>query len=324
MVNSRAQPFFATASRERRSSSGTGAVAEAESTSPAKATAKGIQGGGRIMAQGLSKSLGAASETINTLRSIGENRLHVPKGSSPIRPGCTRWLVGKENGILGIVGGGVVRVHEVRTKISSGKGGKGGKRQSLVGGHLMEFGIPKLSERPLPAPAADDAHPLGIPVAPGYWNLRPTAAALKVGAYDQLHPLSYAEIETNSPYQPFHTDRRVQLFTYESSGSPASTPGGAGMPGSDGWVFGQEIPSTKIYVGRINTAASQEMSSAGRPDNVLGPMESIVQRGKGAEEVEQLVITTRRRRRGRDEEGGPEDGFFEDDCEVLDFAANRV
>jgi hypothetical protein len=44
----------------------------------------------------------------------------------------------------------------------------------------------------------------------------------------------------------------------------------------------------------------------------------------GEEEVEQVVVTTRRRRvkREGDEEG--EEGFFEDDCEVLDFAEDRV
>jgi hypothetical protein len=42
----------------------------------------------------------------------------------------------------------------------------------------------------------------------------------------------------------------------------------------------------------------------------------------GEEEVEQVVVTTRRRRVRRGEEG--EEGFFEDDCEVLDFAEDRV
>jgi hypothetical protein len=39
--------------------------------------------------------------------------------------------------------------------------------------------------------------------------------------------------------------------------------------------------------------------------------------------VEQVVVTTRRRRVQRDGEAA-EEGFFEDDCEVLDFAEDRV
>lgn len=45
-------------------------------------------------------------------------------------------------------------------------------------------------------------------------------------------------------------------------------------------------------------------------------------RREGEEEVEQVIVTTRRRRRGKGE--GEEEGFFEDDCEVLDFADDRV
>lgn len=44
----------------------------------------------------------------------------------------------------------------------------------------------------------------------------------------------------------------------------------------------------------------------------------------GEEEVEQVVVTTRRRRVRRDGGDGEEEGFFEDDCEVLDFAEDRV
>jgi hypothetical protein len=49
------------------------------------------------------------------------------------------------------------------------------------------------------------------------------------------------------------------------------------------------------------------------------------------ENMEQIVITTRRRK-GASRAAGPggdigvgdEEGFFEDDCEVLDFASQRV
>lgn len=48
----------------------------------------------------------------------------------------------------------------------------------------------------------------------------------------------------------------------------------------------------------------------------------FVRREGEEEEVEQVIVTTRRRRRGKGE--GEEEGFFEDDCEVLDFAEDRV
>ena len=47
-----------------------------------------------------------------------------------------------------------------------------------------------------------------------------------------------------------------------------------------------------------------------------------------SEDMEQIVVTTRRRkgaRSGHDSSGDvDEEGFFEDDCEVLDFASQRV
>jgi len=51
--------------------------------------------------------------------------------------------------------------------------------------------------------------------------------------------------------------------------------------------------------------------------------------GNSTEDMEQIVVTTRRRKganRPGIETGGDKDeeGFFEDDCEVLDFASQRV
>ncbi|KAI9788304.1 MAG: hypothetical protein M1816_006990 [Peltula sp. TS41687] len=324
MVNSKAQPLFA-AARGRRSSSGAGAVA---GTSPGSTTAPKAVQGGKIVAHGLSKSLGAATDTLNTIRSIGENRLHLPRSAAAARPGCARWLTAKETGLISVVGGGVLRTYQVRAKLPAGKRGK---RQSLAGGQSIEIGIPNVSDRPLPSSRVDQhamhhgnaGERVNSSSVMGYWNLRPTSGAVKGGIHEPIHPLSYAEIETNSPYQPFHTDRRVQLFTYEVSNQPISADQSNihGIPSSDPWVFGQDIPAT-----RVNVGANSAMESEGvRPEeDMLGPMENIMHRGKSSEDVEQLVITTRRRKRTKDGNGGLEDGFFEDDCEVLDFASNRV
>lgn len=325
MVNSRAQPLFA-AARGRRSSSGAGAGA-GTSSSPATAP-KAVQGG-RIVAHGLSKSLGAATDTLNTIRRIGENRLHLPRGGAAVRPGCTRWLTGKETGLISAVGGGTVRTYQVRDKASSGKGGK---RQSLVGSQSVEIAVPDLSDRPLSSSRMEQ-HALRDGSAGeraisstvmGYWNLRPTSSAVRGGIHEPIHPLSHAEIETNSPYQPFHTDRRVRLFTYEISNQPTSDDESNnvhGMPRSDPWVFGQDIPAARVNVG---ATAGTVPEGVRQEEDMLGPMENILHRGKDSEDVEQLVITTRRRKRTKDGNGGLEDGFFEDDCEVLDFASNRV
>jgi hypothetical protein len=178
-----------------------------------------------------------------------------------------------------------------------------------------------MGQHPMHEDSAGESSDPGTVV--GYWNLRPTSGAVRAGIHEPIHPLSYAEIETNSPYQPFHTDRRIRLFTYEAPDHPAPDHESQtqGMPSSDPWVFGQDIPAIRVNVGTTSTMESEGVPSA---EDVLGPMENILHRGKGSEDVEQLVITTRRRKRTKDGNGGLEDGFFEDDCEVLDFASNRV
>ncbi|KAG6026646.1 hypothetical protein E4U19_002526 [Claviceps sp. Clav32 group G5] len=92
------------------------------------------------------------------------------------------------------------------------------------------------------------------------------------------------------------------------------------------WAFGQPIPSVKLDVGvsSSSSAAAAEEDSVGPDDHIALPqsaMERVMQYG----DAEQIVVTTRRRRGGgRQSGGGDEDGFFEDDCEVLDFADQRV
>ncbi|KAG5962659.1 hypothetical protein E4U56_003256 [Claviceps arundinis] len=94
------------------------------------------------------------------------------------------------------------------------------------------------------------------------------------------------------------------------------------------WAFGQPIPSVKLDVGvsssSSSAAAAHEEDFVGPDDHIALPqsaMERVMQYG----DAEQIVVTTRRRRGGgRQGDGGDEDGFFEDDCEVLDFADQRV
>jgi hypothetical protein len=53
-------------------------------------------------------------------------------------------------------------------------------------------------------------------------------------------------------------------------------------------------------------------------------MERILQRTAGEDEDGAQIVVTTRRRRGAAVSALDEDGFFEDDCEVLDFADQRV
>jgi WD40 repeat protein len=171
-----------------------------------------------------------------------------------------------------------------------------------------------------------------------------------------------AEIESSAPYQPFHTDRRVALFelslsqqemdltaimaaaslgesrpeptprrkkgSRQSPQTPSTPPTPPSKPPCGPWVFGQPMQSTKLDLGmpqlldddasfsshHIPLDASRALPAAA--------MERILQRTAGDDDA-QIVVTTRRRR-GAVPALPDDDGFFEDDCEVLDFADQRV
>jgi hypothetical protein len=157
-----------------------------------------------------------------------------------------------------------------------------------------------------------------------------------------------AEIECSAPYQPFHTDRRVVLCEYtpaygsqlvgsdalanssmDANVAPTSKKAkkaqhltaNAPSGGSDAsaWAFGQDISVVKLDLG-LPSAFEDEYDDP-EDHRPLPPsaMERVMEYG----DSEQIVVTTRRRRGAH--QGDPDgDGFFEDDCEVLDFADQRV
>jgi hypothetical protein len=313
MVNSKTQPIIS-AARRRRSS---GASLGLKIASPG-----GGAQGGKSMAVGLSKSLGAATGTVSNLRNTGENRLHLPGGSGSAAPGCVKWLEGKERGLISIVCGGMLRIHEAKP----GRAGKGvEKRRRLVGLKPVEFALPALpGDTAIVSMIEDVVTRPDRGVLGGYWISRPLVAAKDVKMKTDPHPLSYAEIETNPPYQPFHTDRRINLYVY---GAPPYDEWNAlanthHVGDSSPWVFGQPIHATKLDVGPPAIPGDE---SSVHGESLVGPIETVLRLGKDDEEVEQVVVTTRRRKKATSGSMGElDDGFFEDDCEVLDFASDRV
>ncbi|KAK4661955.1 uncharacterized protein QC763_709240 [Podospora pseudopauciseta] len=90
----------------------------------------------------------------------------------------------------------------------------------------------------------------------------------------------------------------------------------------DTWVFGLPISATKIDLGLPHLPEDESFNIDLEASRALpaSAMERVLFRG---DDDTQIVITTRRRR-GAGGSGNGEDGFFEDDCEVLDFADQRV
>ncbi|KAF1913656.1 hypothetical protein BDU57DRAFT_456381 [Ampelomyces quisqualis] len=331
-INGTAKPWL-DAVRARNSSNGPRFSLSSFGVTPA-AGAKS----GKAVAAGVGKS-------IHSIRHAGDNKLALPTSPSGVKPHSVRWLSGKGRGSIAIMSGGVMQIWRVQMRPGTSKG-KSSNATAVSKKKIVEFGLAPIRNSALPPviaellltqpgdtePAQDcygDWFPCSLPS-------RNTAARGAKHSSPSPAPLSFSEIETNPPYQPFYTDRRVTRFVYSRpfpdilESTTSSSEHRAAVLGllsdlhhdndDSPWLFGQDVEAV-----RISSPAAHTYDS-GDDDFVAGVAARIENKlvlRDGEEEVEQVIVTTRRRRvrNGGERE---EEGFFEDDCEVLDFAEDRV
>ncbi|KAI4217073.1 MAG: hypothetical protein LQ351_000382 [Letrouitia transgressa] len=310
MVTGKTQPFLA-AVRGRTPSSGI----SFSGISGASLTAGAGVKSGKAVAAGFNKSIGAATGTVNTFRHMGENRLTLPE-SSHATSGCVKWLGGNECALLAVTDGSIVRIHGIRESTNQ-RAGK--RRSSVVGGKQVEFDVMHVLERPVEANSSSNAvESLGSTKnhsPKGFWLGTPFGSRKSTG---KEAGLSHAEIETNAPYQPFHTDRRVSYFVYEED-HDFSQDERLNQPTP--WVFGEPLVTQQTASG--SAALDDEDES---DPYFSGPIENHIRIQGNEEDGQQVVVSTRRRRLKGTQDTGSNDveEFFEDDLEVVDFADERV
>ncbi|KAJ5498698.1 hypothetical protein N7453_007749 [Penicillium expansum] len=296
LVGGKTQPFFS-AVRGRVPSTGAAFPNMSGFALPSAASVKS----GKVVAAGLSKSMGAATGTLETL--------HLPR---------VTWICSKGLIFLGVVDGGYFKMY--RLKRATVPGHKNRQPHSVVGGKESQIKLPdnlQVSCGSAPLSAFDPELAVHASLVLPSVSSQPSSAARSF-----CQPLSQAEIETNTPYQPFHTDQRVGLSVF-TSGSDASEPSGQ-------WVFGNDIPLIKVHLRSFNSSSDDhgddEDENAvihGHSLGAGGDIENLITLGNSTGNVEEVVITTRRKKR-HSTPLKADDGFFEDDCEVLDFARDRV
>ncbi|KAJ4144711.1 hypothetical protein LMH87_003583 [Akanthomyces muscarius] len=311
-----AKPFVA---RSRRSSSNNATV----TTSTFRDTAAQ---GGRVIAASISSSLGKTGSAINQLRHTGENRVSLPSILSLPSSQCVRWLSTRKSQHLYALGGGIVRKYPSRSRRVTSKRSKRLSRAS----RYKDMNVPILPHDRL-APIVRrflegdisedhlDLSDLEMDAGNTMTLNRHTAKAKRsqdrrVAVYEyardgQMEPITTLLADTG-------LDDHQQSSKKKKSRQPKSSAADASE--SSVWAFGLDIPTNVLNMGFL---ASADDGMNGIDDSQALPpsaMERLMQIG----DQEQIVVTTRRRR-GR--LGEPdEDGFFEDDCEVLDFADQRV
>ncbi|KAJ1337567.1 WD repeat-containing protein 45 [Microdochium nivale] len=281
---------------------------------------------GKVLAAGISHSLGNAGTAINQLRHTGENRVALPLENMLPGLACAAWLSGRKDPHLFVVGDGLVRMFTGRSRKTPAAGNRPqqGRRykdfklrnvpDDVLAPSVKKTIEPEANQEVAPAEEHEGGHTLVLPQ-------RNQLSASVLGPESSI---PQAEIESSAPYQPFHTDRRVGLFEYDGEAHKTATkksqPGG-----STAWAFGQPISGVKVSI-RLPIPVDDESVSGSIEDHRALPayaMERVMQVG---ENEEQIVVTTRRRRHGNRASADveDEDEFFEDELEVIDFADQRV
>ncbi|KAF2110009.1 hypothetical protein BDV96DRAFT_501348 [Lophiotrema nucula] len=294
---------------------------------------------GKAVAAGVGKS-------INNIRHAGDNKLTLPASLSGVKAHSIRWLTGKGRGSIALVAGGILQIYRVQMRPATGKG-KSANATAISKKKVVEFGLAPIRDTLFsPSVAAqlypqhgvtenvDDIHGDWLPRSLPGRRSKVSAGGKKL-ATPAPAPLSFSEIETNPPYQPFYTDRRVTRFTYSRQAADVQ---GSNIDwqvptpeivsdlhhkddDDSPWLFGEDVEAHRISPLTTHTYDSGEDDLVA---GVAARIENKLVLRDGEEEVEQVVVTTRRRRLRREGAEEDEEGFFEDDCEVLDFAEDRV
>jgi hypothetical protein len=261
------------------------------------------------------------------------------------------WVTGKRDHTLFVLGRGLVRSFPTKTRQMVSGADKRAPRLS----RYRDFQVPLLPDdvlSPLVKNILDPDEYLDLAerdLDVGTNTMVLNQAHLRTQTHDHgaESSIPQAEIESSAPYQPFHTDRRVALYelgqdrqeialtalmaatSLDEEPVPrrkkSSRPTQAATPPkpSGTWVFGQPIQATKLDLGIPHLLDDDSFNNIPLDASRALPasaMERILLRT--GDDGAQIVVTTRRRRGAAP--AHDDDGFFEDDCEVLDFADQRV
>ncbi|PBP26552.1 hypothetical protein BUE80_DR002468 [Diplocarpon rosae] len=298
--------------------------------------------GTQAFAAGISRSVGAATGKMNEIRKSANTKLHLPKSQSAPSRGCVLLLNSKRNDSVVVLGGGIVRFYTIKNRRADRPADK---QKASRGAKFVEFRLPSLPDFKFSAELTRDLNQIGSlelterDVEESRCKVRQSLSHMPK-AHGTESSIPQAEIESNAPYQPFHTDRRVSLHVYADDEMALPSPSVSALMSPQptelkkiqtshlktAWAFGGSINATKLDVGPPHNPEDD----IDLPDPRALPsssIERIFRVTDSTDHMEQIVITTRirSRRTGPGNTGdGDEEGFFEDDCDVLDFASQRV
>ncbi|KAH8910137.1 hypothetical protein BR93DRAFT_935793 [Coniochaeta sp. PMI_546] len=321
---------------------------------------EGAAYGGKAIVAGISHSLGMTGKAaFNQLRQNGDKRVSLPGAVTAHGASCVIWIKGRKNHHLFGLGDGLVRTFPSRNRRTASGGAKSRTARPT---RYTDFRLRQLPDDvlslsvrayidpdeylDLPEKGLELGNNVGL-FNDRYLNQKPYTGSA----------IPQAEIESSAPYQPFHTDRRVGLHELGTEGGDSADGGSTSLsvllanttlddtataPSSkkkqqkqqqqqqvatptiaEAWAFGQPINATKLDLG-LPAVTEDELFNIASGDLRALPSSAMETVYRQVGDAEQIVVTTRRRRGPGRAADTDEDGFFEDDCEVLDFADQRV
>lgn len=171
----------------------------------------------------------------------GESKINLPTSSFGVSPGCVKFLTAKERGHVAVLGGGVLRIYELRPSGSSSK------PAGVSSGNWWEYDLPTV-----PSASHTSLDDFSDGKAAGFWAIRSHWNRASDNSTSQdfwKTPLAWAEIETSGNRMPWHQDRRVKMFFYTPP--PPSIPPRAPSPAPDHtsllspWPTNPELPEVR-------------------------------------------------------------------------------
>jgi hypothetical protein len=319
--------------------------------------------GGKVVKAGFSKGVSMVANSANTIYYASENKLHIGNLSNGISPGCIHWLSGRDQGYFAVVVTGTLSIYAVRQTRTAQKG-KPDMIRARISKKPVEFGLHRISDNQFPPAftaalemrfqGTSKSTPPGIG---GVWHLRAPASTMNAHTIssnrrgkklESWHAMF--ETESNPPCQPFHTDRRATICAYPEPEGQAPTPPPQNnaepeefdayeeelavwqdeildpwlqnthhvlpqshnhdQPPAVPWVFGEDVVSIKVLSGGDGVVSGDGFTDDDEVENKIHVINGL--------DGEQVHVTTVRRV-GREEED-----FFEDGCEVVEFADDRI
>lgn len=245
---------------------------------------------GRVVRNGYNTAL----EGAYSLRHSQDNKIRLKSLHHLARPGCFRWMTGKDEGLISTVADGVMYVYAVKSNYHVQ-----GKRTIIVLDASKKAGpaqtLPLITASSLPPAAYGLLQPDGPHAScaragvHGFWTLHRDNAALPTPLVQSASSVQQDK-DTSPQYLPLHRLKHVSLYIFDESAGKVTDKALGVDEDAEPWCFGEAlVPVERVNV--VSQGKSAQDGDQGAYEGVVGHMEDDFNVERG-----QVEIPIRRRR----------------------------